>query len=98
MFKFDGIEVSARTYNCLSHSDLKTWEDIAALTDSELFRKLQPNFGRKSLAEVRSIVSSEGEILLLEKQIKVLEQKLAKARWQRDKLRLSSGIPEAAIS
>ena len=47
----DDIEWTVRTLNCLNSDNIKTVDQLVKLTDNQLLRI--PNFGRKSLKEVR---------------------------------------------
>jgi hypothetical protein len=42
--------IGTRTINCLHSEGTKTWEDVLALSSSQLLRT--PNFGRRSFAEL----------------------------------------------
>ena len=48
--------------NCLFNMGLTTLGELASLSVAELLR--QPNFGRKSLNEVKALLSSTGELNL----------------------------------
>lgn len=48
------LKFSTRVVNALLHADIKTAGDLAAARDCDLWRLV--NFGRTSLAEVRSVV------------------------------------------
>ena len=50
------IDLSVRTSSCLYRMGLATLGELASLSDVELLR--QPNFGRKSLNEVKALLSS----------------------------------------
>ena len=54
--RLSDIDLSVRTSNCLYHMGLATLGELASLSDAELLR--QPNFGRKSLNEVKALLSS----------------------------------------
>lgn len=49
----DLVELSCRSRNCLKYGGYETVQDVADAPDSELLRL--PNFGRKSLKEVREV-------------------------------------------
>ena len=48
--KFDDLEMSVRTYNCLLRAGINTTEEICNLTEEE-FIKIR-NLGRKSAEEI----------------------------------------------
>jgi hypothetical protein len=50
--------VSVRTYNCLSNSDLLLLDKLLEKTEAELLQ--EPNFGRKSLNELKLMLSLHG--------------------------------------
>ena len=54
--RLSDIDLSVRTSNCLYSMGLTTLGELASLSDAELLR--QPNFGRKSLREVKALLSS----------------------------------------
>ncbi len=54
--RLSDIDLSVRTSNCLYRMCLATLGELASLSDVELLR--QPNFGRKSLNEVKALLSS----------------------------------------
>ena len=57
--RLSDIDLSVRTSNCLYHMGLTTLGELASLSEAELLR--QPNFGRKSLNEVKALLlSTEG--------------------------------------
>ena len=62
--RLSDIDLSVRTSNCLYRMGLTTLGELACLSDAELLR--QPNFGRKSLNEVKALLSSTGGLTLRE--------------------------------
>ncbi len=54
----DEIELSVRAYNCLKNANIKTIADLVQRTEHEMLRT--KNFGRKSLNEIKQIISSMG--------------------------------------
>jgi hypothetical protein len=67
------LELSVRTTNCLYNAGLRTIGDVMAKSEQELMAL--PNFGRRSLKEVRELLGSfnlalrEGPVLSLEQQM-----------------------------
>ncbi len=56
--KVDDIELSVRSANCLKNENIVYIGDLIQKTEQELLRT--PNFGRKSLTEIREVLSSMG--------------------------------------
>lgn len=56
--RVDELELSVRTINCLKHEGVRTVRDLITKSEVELIRA--PNFGRKSLNEVKEILSVFG--------------------------------------
>ncbi len=54
----DELELSVRSYNCLKNANLSTIADLVQRTESEMLRT--KNFGRKSLNEIKEVLSSMG--------------------------------------
>jgi DNA-directed RNA polymerase subunit alpha len=54
----DELELSVRSYNCLKNADIKTIRDLVQKTEAEMLKT--KNFGRKSLNEIKDILSSMG--------------------------------------
>ncbi|MBI3610652.1 MAG: DNA-directed RNA polymerase subunit alpha [Nitrospirae bacterium] len=52
------LELSVRAANCLKNADIKTIADLVQKTESEMLRT--KNFGRKSLNEIKEILSEMG--------------------------------------
>tara|TARA_R100000458_G_C8032436_1_gene87351 strand:- start:48 stop:470 length:423 start_codon:yes stop_codon:yes gene_type:complete len=53
--KIDELELSIRVMNGLKSNNINTIEDLVKLTEGEILRT--PNFGRKSLNEVKEVLS-----------------------------------------
>jgi DNA-directed RNA polymerase subunit alpha len=54
----DELELSVRSYNCLKNANIRTIADLVQKTEQEMLRT--KNFGRKSLNEIKEIISSMG--------------------------------------
>jgi DNA-directed RNA polymerase subunit alpha len=54
----DELELSVRSNNCLKNANINTIADLVQRTESEMLRT--KNFGRKSLNEIKEIVSKMG--------------------------------------
>lgn len=54
----DDLELSVRSHNCLRAADIKTIAELVRREESELLKFR--NFGRKSLAELSTIIEEEG--------------------------------------
>jgi DNA-directed RNA polymerase subunit alpha len=52
------LELSVRSYNCLKNANIKTIRDLVQKTDSEMLKT--KNFGRKSLNEIKDILTKMG--------------------------------------
>jgi DNA-directed RNA polymerase subunit alpha len=52
------LELSVRSYNCLKKAEIKTIGELIQKTDSEMLRT--KNFGRKSLNEIKELLSEMG--------------------------------------
>jgi DNA-directed RNA polymerase subunit alpha len=52
------LELSVRSYNCLKNANIQTIGELVQRTEAEMLRT--PNFGRKSLNEIKEILSSMG--------------------------------------
>jgi DNA-directed RNA polymerase subunit alpha len=52
------LDLSVRSYNCLKNAGVKTLADLVQRTESEMLRT--KNFGRKSLNEIKEILSGMG--------------------------------------
>ena len=50
------LELSVRSYNCLKNANIQTIGDLVVRTESDMLKT--KNFGRKSLNEIREILSS----------------------------------------
>jgi DNA-directed RNA polymerase subunit alpha len=54
----DELELSVRSYNCLKNADIKTISELVHKTEPEMLKT--KNFGRKSLNEIKEILSRMG--------------------------------------
>lgn len=54
----DELELSVRSYNCLKNANIQTIRDLVQKTEAEMLRT--KNFGRKSLNEIKAILSGMG--------------------------------------
>jgi DNA-directed RNA polymerase subunit alpha len=54
----DELELSVRSYNCLKNADIKTIADLVVRSESEMLKT--KNFGRKSLNEIKELLSEMG--------------------------------------
>ena len=56
--KVDELELSVRSANCLKNDNIVYIGDLVQKTEQEMLRT--PNFGRKSLNEIKEVLSSMG--------------------------------------
>jgi DNA-directed RNA polymerase subunit alpha len=56
--KVDELELSVRSQNCLKNDNIVYIGDLVSKTEAEMLKT--PNFGRKSLNEIKDILSSFG--------------------------------------
>jgi DNA-directed RNA polymerase subunit alpha len=54
----DELELSVRSYNCLKNANIKTIRDLVQRSEAEMLKT--KNFGRKSLNEIKDILTSMG--------------------------------------
>src|ERR671929_3479 len=54
----DELELSVRSYNCLKNANIKTIRDLVQRSENEMLKT--KNFGRKSLNEIKDILTSMG--------------------------------------
>ncbi len=52
------LELSVRAYNCLKNANIKTLAELCSKTDAEMLKT--KNFGRKSLEEIKKVLSELG--------------------------------------
>lgn len=52
------LELSVRAYNCLKNANIKTLYELCSKTDGEMLKT--KNFGRKSLEEIKKVLSELG--------------------------------------
>ena len=56
--KVDELELSVRSANCLKNDNIVYIGDLVQKTEAEMLRT--PNFGRKSLNEIKEVLSKMG--------------------------------------
>ncbi|MBO6639487.1 MAG: DNA-directed RNA polymerase subunit alpha, partial [Roseitalea sp.] len=56
--KVDELELSVRSANCLKNDNIIYIGDLVQKTETEMLRT--PNFGRKSLNEIKEVLASMG--------------------------------------
>jgi DNA-directed RNA polymerase subunit alpha len=52
------LELSVRSYNCLKNANIQTIGELVQKTEAEMLRT--PNFGRKSLNEIKEVLANMG--------------------------------------
>jgi DNA-directed RNA polymerase subunit alpha len=52
------LELSVRSYNCLKNANIRTIRELVQKTEGEMLKT--KNFGRKSLNEIKEILTSMG--------------------------------------
>ncbi len=52
------LELSVRSYNCLKNANIRTLRELVQKTEGEMLKT--KNFGRKSLNEIKDILSDHG--------------------------------------
>ena len=52
------LELSVRSYNCLKNANIRTLRELVQKTEGEMLKT--KNFGRKSLNEIKDILTSMG--------------------------------------
>jgi DNA-directed RNA polymerase subunit alpha len=57
-FPIEELELGVRSYNCLKRVGIETIGDLTSKTENEL--AAIPNFGRKSIEEVRETLAAHG--------------------------------------
>jgi DNA-directed RNA polymerase subunit alpha len=60
-FPIEELELGVRSYNCLKRVGIETIGDLTSKSENELVAI--PNFGRKSIEEVRSALAAHGLML-----------------------------------
>ena len=55
---FEELELSVRSYNCLKNANIRTIRELVQKTEGEMLKT--KNFGRKSLNEIKEILSGMG--------------------------------------
>jgi DNA-directed RNA polymerase subunit alpha len=56
--KVDDLELSVRSHNCLKNDNIRYIGDLVVKSESEMLKT--PNFGRKSLNEIKEVLTSMG--------------------------------------
>lgn len=54
----EDLELTPRSHNCLRNDNIRTIRELISYTEGEILRT--PNFGRKSLKEVKELLASMG--------------------------------------
>jgi DNA-directed RNA polymerase subunit alpha len=67
----DELELSVRSYNCLKNASIQTIGDLVTKTEAEMLKT--KNFGRKSLNEIKDILSEMGLSLGMDVDVKKLK-------------------------
>ena len=52
------LELSVRSYNCLKNANIRTIRELVQKTEGEMLKT--KNFGRKSLNEIKEILTGDG--------------------------------------
>ena len=60
-FPIEELELGVRSYNCLKRVGIETIGDLVSKTETEL--AAIPNFGKKSVEEVKETLSAHGLVL-----------------------------------
>jgi DNA-directed RNA polymerase subunit alpha len=71
----DELELSVRSYNCLKNADIKTIAELVQKTEPEMLKT--KNFGRKSLNEIKEILSRMGLYLGMKIDLENLDKEAA---------------------
>jgi DNA-directed RNA polymerase subunit alpha len=71
----EDLELSVRSYNCLKNANIKTIADLVQKTEQEMLRT--KNFGRKSLNEIKEILSGMGLRLGMRVDLDTLNKEVA---------------------
>lgn len=58
MLKVEDLDLTVRSWNCLNVENIKTVGQLCGLTENELLKL--PNFGRKSLKEIKEVLTKLG--------------------------------------
>ena len=88
--KVDELELSVRSANCLKNDNIVYIGDLVQKTEAEMLRT--PNFGRKSLNEIKEVLAQMGLHLGMEipnwppENIEELAKKLDEPFWQEHQL------------
>jgi DNA-directed RNA polymerase subunit alpha len=68
------LELSVRSYNCLKNANIKTIGDLVGRSEGEMLKT--KNFGRKSLNEIKDILSEMGLSLGMEVDVKRVRSRM----------------------
>lgn len=70
----DELELSVRSYNCLKNAEIRTIADLVLKTESEMLKT--KNFGRKSLNEIKNVLTEMGLSfgMVLDREGKILKK------------------------
>ncbi len=70
----DELELSVRSYNCLKNAEIRTIADLVLKTESEMLKT--KNFGRKSLNEIKNVLTEMGLAfgMVLDREGKILKK------------------------
>ena len=105
--KIEELELSVRSINCLKNDNIIYIGDLVQKTEAEMLRI--PNFGRKSLIELREILESGGikfgvemketEIIYESDSVATvyLKKMLCESELSRDKIKIYQSIQEQLI-
>jgi|TARA_B110000285_G_C14564662_1_gene355092 hypothetical protein len=105
--KIEELELSVRSMNCLKNDNIIYIGDLVQKTEAEMLRT--PNFGRKSLIELREILESGGikfgvkfketEIIYESDSVATvyLKKMLCESELSRDKIKIYQSIQEQLI-
>ena len=74
----DELELSVRSYNCLKNANIRTIRELVRKTEADMLRT--KNFGRKSLNEIKEILTSMG--LSLAMRLDQLDQSAAQPQTE----------------
>ena len=70
----DELELSVRSYNCLKNAEIKTIGDLVTRSESEMLKT--KNFGRKSLNEIKDILSEMSLALGMDVDVKKIKARM----------------------
>ena len=105
--KIEELDLTVRSMNCLKNDNIIYIGDLVQKTEPEMLRT--PNFGRKSLIEIREVLKNEGIKLGVEMKetemiyesdsvaIGYLKKMLCESELSRDKIKIYQSIQEQLI-